>query len=153
MPLPEGYLPRKGDVLVLHGHVAYDVDESDLLKRGEADEYQVFIRLDGDYDDRRIPLKTVIDVFLKTWEAGDRVVIDGDDEGGSGEVIAVHENLCWIKYERPGREPSYGTYPASVLNAAPKDPVDEPFFVTEGPVAEPPPRAPSTIEDDGTIKF
>lgn len=93
MPLPEGYLPREGDVLVLHAVVKHDVDESD---RDRDDGLRVFIRLGGDYQDRRIPLKNVVGIHCRKWNADDRVVTR---DGVDGTVLAVSDNVCWVKLD------------------------------------------------------
>lgn len=72
MPLPEGYLPRKGDVLVLHGVVKYDVVR-ELADYDEDQKLVVWVRLLGDFQDRRVTLDTVVGVAVRNWEAGEKV--------------------------------------------------------------------------------
>lgn len=122
MPLPEGYLPRKGDVLVLHGRVKYDVVEKEDVD--EDQKLTVWVRLEGDYQDRRIPLETVVSIFARKWELGERVI------GNSliGEVVGVYEDSIWVKFDTPmNAEPLFGTFLANDLEAAaPKALVIEP---------------------------
>lgn len=145
MPLPEGYLPREGDVLVLHGRVVYDVNASDV-DRGGTEGPKVFVRLTGDYEDRRVPVNTVVDIFSRKWNVGDEVIIDGDDEGGFGEVLAVHDDHYWLKYiSARRREPTFATYNGKDLLPKPE--------LSPDALVEPPPPAPSRIDEDGNIIF
>jgi hypothetical protein len=41
MPIPEGYLPRKGDVVVLHATVKYDVKPKE---DADSEGLKVFVR-------------------------------------------------------------------------------------------------------------
>lgn len=140
MLLPEGYLPRRGDVLVLHGTVKYDVVEKEDR---EHDGLKVFIRLDSDHSDRRVSLDTVVGIYSRKWEPGNLVRLIGERDEDVFEVVAVSGQHAWCKLEKPGCDPSFGTYLANDLEAAPE-------FVE--PAA--PPRASSSADgedDDGAI--
>ena len=95
MSLPEGYLPRKGDVLVIHVTTRYDVQDRD---REEGEPIYVHVSPVGDssYHKFRLPLADVIAIHFRNWEVGSKVrsVIDHED---TGEIAAVYDGWLWIK--------------------------------------------------------
>lgn len=113
MQLPEGYLPRAGDVLVLHGTVRFDVVEKEDR---ESDGLKVFIRLNGDFSDRRVLLNTVIGIHSRKWEAGERVRLIGEVNDDAFEVLAVHGQWVWCMDED---SEGLATYSANDLEPAP----------------------------------
>lgn len=86
MSLPEGYRPREGDVLVLHGTARFDVDPGDD---------EVHVQIDGDFASRIIPLNKVVGIHCRHWQIGDRVRLNDDAEART--VLAVHDDLVWTK--------------------------------------------------------
>lgn len=91
MPLPEGYLPREGDVLVLHGTVKYDAD----LDPENVEKETVWVTLLGDYTSRRVPLAKVVGIKRRTWKVGEKVRSRNDHEI-FGEIVATHDDLVWF---------------------------------------------------------
>lgn len=205
MPLPEGYLPRADDVVVIHAVVKYDVkpkEDTDDDRR-----LKVFVRPIESYTDVRIPLDTIVEVYSRHFDPEERVRLISQPEC-EGVVIASHETQVWVKFDA-GTSLGLRTVPATSLALESKDPIDEPFTVEEPPAMRfavgqmviiarapedplraediapylgqeatifgidgrlykvtiagtdfyvsddmlDPPRAPSTIEHDGTIKF
>jgi hypothetical protein len=126
MPLPQGYLPREGDVLVVHAVVKYDVSSED--------QESVFVRPLGYYSDCRLNLSTIVGLHARKWEPGEAAT----HAGAPVTVIAVDDDQAWVKYASGGRASVH----VNSLDAVPEavDPVDLPF--TE-PVK--PPAAPSSV--------
>ena len=126
MPLPEGYLPREGDVLIVHGKVKHDVDA------GEKHVYLAFRK----YDTTHVDLAEVVGVYSLHWNVGDWVTFPG--MYGIGKVLATHEDQVWAVFTD---EPPQ-TFSANELKRAPDEPepIEEP---AEAPPAipEPPPAA------------
>jgi hypothetical protein len=87
MPLPEGYLPREGDVLVLHGTVKFDYDPG---------EEKVWIRLMDHWEDDRIPISSVVGVHCRKWEQGEQVR-HRNVEHCFGEIVATCDDMVWVK--------------------------------------------------------
>jgi hypothetical protein len=118
MPLPEGYLPREGDVLVVHVKVSFNVDP------GEKD---VHIRVVGDFRDTAMPLNKIIGLHCRRWDADDEVVFPGMN--GVGTVLAVYEDQVWVLFpdEAPQTFPANGLLPApSAKKHADDDGLDPP---------------------------
>lgn len=138
MPLPEGYLPREGDVVVLHAVVKWDVkpsedaDDSDGLLK-------VFVRPIGGYTDHRVPVNTLVGVHSRRFAEGERVRVIGDGPVAQGVVISTHEDVVWMKLDEGA---GFGTYFSSGLEHIP-DTLDEPF------VEEVRPAPPSRIDSEG----
>lgn len=93
MPLPEGYLPRKGDTLKILVTVEHDV---------EADDTYIFTRF-SDSDRVNLDLERALaqdaDVWVENrqWRKGDRVL---DLESGSpGEVIIVESGAAVVRLD------------------------------------------------------
>jgi len=122
MPLPEGYRPRKGDVLIAHVTAYTDVDPEDT---------QVWATLPGKPHSRHfIDLEDIAGVYSRHFEPGEKVRSVGDFTGQAGEVVAVHEGFVWIKDGHGQMQ----TIAANELEAV-VDPVDRSFV-------EPAPQAP-----------
>jgi hypothetical protein len=96
MPIPEGYLPREGDVVVVHATVKYDVDPK---TDSDEDGPKVFIRPIGGYTDHRVPVKTLVGLYSRHFEEGERVRMHADPTA-TGTVLATYEHLVWVKFER-----------------------------------------------------
>lgn len=88
MPLPDGYLPRKGDVLVIHATVKYDVETSDdSIHVVPADRHSSVL----------IKRSDIVGLHCKKWEPGD--LARHDDV--AVEVIAIDGDEVWIRVSNP----------------------------------------------------
>ena len=94
MPLPEGYLPRKGDTLKILVTVEHDV---------EADDTYIFTRFSGSADRVSLDLERALaqdaNVWVedRQWRKGDRVL---DLESGvPGEVILVEDGAAVVRLD------------------------------------------------------
>lgn len=96
MPLPEGYLPREGDTLVIHAVVKYDVVPKEDAE--DEDGPKVFLRPVGYYTDIRIPVKDCVGIFSRKWEVDERVQFP-KDHSYTGTILAVHEGRCWVRLD------------------------------------------------------
>ena len=109
MPLPDKYLPREGDVVVLHATVEYDVrpgrDMVSCKVAGSVAHY--------------IPLESVVAIHARRWDADDKVIYPGME--GVGTVLATHEDQVWVLF--PSEPPQ--TFPANELLPAPEPVTDE----------------------------
>lgn len=88
MPLPEGYLLREGDVVVLHATINRDV---------RTDEEFASVTMRGRYSTTLVDLDKIVGIFARHFDVGDVVRSVGDQTGQTGEVVAVHEGMVWIK--------------------------------------------------------
>ena len=88
MGLPVGYLPRKGDVLVLHVTVDRDVYEGAATAR-------VLIP-PNEYNGQHVELEHFTGIHRRTWEPGEHVRHRNIDNC-YGEVAAQHEDRVWVK--------------------------------------------------------
>jgi hypothetical protein len=114
MPLPEGYLPREGDVLVLHGTVKYDV---------APDEKRVHIKLDGDHGPRVLLLETIIGIRRRTWKE-DEKVRHRNLTGVFGHVVAMAGDRVWIKLApKSAQRRSHGGFMTVHCNEIEIDPI------------------------------
>lgn len=87
MNIPENYLPRKGDVLVLHGIVRFDV---------ESDEHIHLSIVGSEHTRVLLSFENVFGLIGRTWKVGDQVRTV-NDHSDHGEVIAVHGTSVWVK--------------------------------------------------------
>jgi hypothetical protein len=117
----KNYIPREGDVVLLRARVKYDFGPAD-----DPEVEQVWFRLEGDYQDRRLPLDRIQEVVERQWQVGDKVRSVNDHED-CGEVIAIHERMAWVKH----LSGSFLSYPGLDLEF---DPVENPKPI---PVAAP----------------
>lgn len=121
MPLPEGYLPREGDVLIFHATVRHKVEP--------VDEYVHVLKPGTDYSNMAIPVESIVGLHFRHFDVGDVVRSVGDLTGQTGEVVAVHEVMVWVKDGHGQMQ----TIAANELELAPV--IAEPFV-------EPAPQAP-----------
>lgn len=134
MPLPEGYLPREGDVLVLHGVVRYSVDASD-------ESVHLIVNPKYKHTSTTVPLDQVVDLYSRFWKPCDQVVRASNPALGQvrdpaiGAVIATFKDSVWVSFE--GRWPV--SVQANALMPAPEDKPDEPVAVDPMPAIEQPP--------------
>jgi hypothetical protein len=93
MPLPEGYLPRKGDELLIRVTVRNDYGKNDgslvSVTVTGAPHHQFFAYLDK-----------VHSIYARKWSEGDRV----QNSEGWGEVVAVHDDQVWVKLLHGNKE-------------------------------------------------
>jgi hypothetical protein len=130
MPLPEGYLPRKGDIVLVQARVRYDADrcnaDSDCSLEIVGSEHRHFFQ----------PLAEVHALHCRKWNAGDRVKSAEFD--GPGEVLATCDDQVWVMCETGEDEGGKYTLEANQL-----DPYVEPAPGDEwdaiDPVTIPPP--------------
>lgn len=93
MSLPEGYLPREGDVLVLHVAVKYDVDPG---------EKNVFVIIPPNKHNMEfVPLESFVGVKRRQWKEGAKVR-HRDISGMFGEVVAMSGDYVWIQLGTTG---------------------------------------------------
>lgn len=141
MPLPEGYLPRKGDLISVQGTVKWDVEFNDPY---------IHIDVDG----KTLTLEPdKVSLVRRRWANGEKVQLSDSFWPEPGIVIAIVDDFVWVK------DPSNGepiTYPANSLKEwrDPKAPleVDEQFLREDQVAAamqepaEPPPETPTVAE-------
>lgn len=114
MPLPEGYLPREGDVLILHGVVRWNVD---------AGENDVHLFIDRRYKHSGgvcVPLDQIIDIHCRAWEVGSKVIRKGGNQN-VGTVLATYEDQVWVAFS--GGSPV--SIHANALEPAPEPAADQ----------------------------
>lgn len=88
MPLPEGYLPRTGDEVLIRCKVSYDVgviDSSDMVHLKVSNrEWQTII----------MQVEQIHHLYLRKWNIGERVKSVEFD--GPGTVLAVSDEWVWV---------------------------------------------------------
>jgi hypothetical protein len=90
MPLPEGYLPRRGDELLIRAKVSFDV---------EPDDEDVHLEpIGAEWKKVMVPLADVHAIHCRKWDKGDKVIWQSF-EGAKSTVIAVYKKWVWIKDE------------------------------------------------------
>ena len=141
--MPKGYLPREGDVLLLLARVKYDVEVGDTAFGEEDKGPTVWVRLIGDYQDRRVPLKEVHSVVGRTWRVGDKVR-SLNDHNDRGEVVAVKDGMAWVQHVSG----SFLTYAGLDLE---RDPALDEAEVPSAPPLRPRPAQP--IEEMAASTF
>lgn len=86
MPLPQGYLPREGDELLIRVTVRRDYDSDDGLVAvhvSSAPHRTLFA-----------DLEKIQSIFARKWSEGDKVTSREFD--GPGTVLAVSEDWVWV---------------------------------------------------------
>jgi len=88
MALPEGYRPRKGDILSLRGVVRWSVRPSDD---------RVQVKIDGTYSESTsVALEDVV-LERRAWEPEDKIQRRGAVGWDvPGEVLAVQGDFVWV---------------------------------------------------------
>ncbi len=126
MPLPEGYRPKRDDILIVHGVVKYDVD---------AEDHNVHLKIVGTYVDASPKLQDIVGLHCRHWEEGDRVRLV-EDPDSFGEVIATHDDQVWVK-GLPGSnfDGDMETWIANILEPMPEE-------IPAAPPEPPPPAEP-----------
>lgn len=132
MPLPEGYLPREGDIVVVHASVKYNVESGDD---------SVHLAFPGNADRPLImAIATIEGLFARHWDEGDAVRVI-EDHACTGSVIATSGSFVWMKNDRPGA--GMTTYLANEL-----EPIPQPMPAGDIMPAIKPPTAPGADLDD-----
>ena len=96
MPLPEGYLPRKGDVLVIHVETRFDVGTDD--REGKKLYVHVHPVSESRYPHFRVGLDEIVALHCRKWEPGQQVRVI-EDRRAFGEVVAVHGEQVWVQMQ------------------------------------------------------
>lgn len=91
MGLPEGYLPRRGDTLIVHAVVRFNVREDE-----DGDKSAHLSPVGAEYSSFMIPLKQIVGVYARKWEEGEKVRMISDHDDG-GTIIAVHDDFVWAR--------------------------------------------------------
>jgi hypothetical protein len=104
MPFPEGYLPREGDVLVLHGRVKFDWD----LEEDKPERAIVWIDVEG-HDGRhaiRVALSCIVGIKRRTWKPGEAVCVR--NAGGIfGNVVSTSGDYVWVALDDNSEKPRH----------------------------------------------
>ena len=105
MPLPQGYIPREGDELLIRVTVRRDYDSDDGLVAvhvSSAPHRTLFADLDK-----------IQSIFARKWSEGDKVTSREFD--GPGTVLAVSEDWVWVLCETGDDAGGRYTLPANDL--------------------------------------
>jgi hypothetical protein len=120
MPIPEGYLPRKGDELLVRVCVCHDT----VLGDPELDT-MIQVEVVGSSHRRFfVDLDKIHSLHCRKWNEGDRVKSIEFD--GPGTVLAVSDEWVWVLCETGEYEGFRYTLPANEL-----EPYVEPVAPTE----------------------
>lgn len=84
MPLPEGYLPREGDEVLIRAKVRFMAAEGDET-----------IFLTVKHQKISVPSADIHALYCRHWNVGDKVASDEFDN--PGEVMAAHCDYAWVK--------------------------------------------------------
>jgi hypothetical protein len=93
MPLPEGYLPRKGDEVLIRARAMHDLRPDDdaggcHFEIIGAEHKSVFLSRDQIYG-----------LHCRKWNEGDRVRVIGEPET-VGEIVAARGKYVWIEVDK-----------------------------------------------------
>jgi hypothetical protein len=132
MNIPNGYVPKEGDIVIIHAVVHGDYDPGDKT---------LFVRLRR-HDCVGIDPSKVIGLYARRWEVGNRV---RGVHNEIGEVVAVSDNMVWVRLDRGG----FNTFSANnLLPEEPTNPLSTAIAAGRAPTAEevaesiqPPPKA------------
>lgn len=92
MSLPEGYRPREGDVLLVRGIVAYNVEPGDP---------SVHVKIEGSYSGKAIvTLDKVYALARRRWEPNEKVRIPVRGMTEPGEVIGTFQDHVWVQHPK-----------------------------------------------------
>ena len=134
MPLPEGYLPREGDELLIRVKVRFSVD---------AGETSVLI-------DRvtSVELNEIHAIYCRKWNEGDRVKLRRDDSA-IGTVIATHGKHIWVHWDSDPDQ-TVEDFDSHLANDLEPEPA-----IIAAPETQPiePPPAPAVASDDDDLPF
>jgi hypothetical protein len=87
MPIPEGYLPRKGDEVLVRARAKRDA-------RPEDPDIECYLEIIGQ-EHQKFFLKAseIHSIYVRCWNIGDTVTADD----GPAEVIAVDGSDVWVR--------------------------------------------------------
>lgn len=123
MKMPADYLLRKGDVVVVHATVKYDVSPGDS---------SAHIQLVAGYSGCLVALDGVQGIHALKWEIGDKVKQDAIISP-QYEVIAVQVEEVWVKLKSGQTQ----IFKANDLRPWVETEPDRQFKPMEGPTPEP----------------
>jgi hypothetical protein len=111
MKPPEGYRPRKGDVVLIRATVKYDVREDD-------DDGYCFVVTER-RSDFSANLGEIVEFVSRAWDIGDRAMLPSVHGAADliGEIVGVHDGWVWLK-----SADDLGTYNGSSLVPVPPEP-------------------------------
>ena len=128
MSLPEGYLPREGDTLIILAKVKHSFDPGDTM---------VHVVPEGHYSAIAIDLDKILGLYARAWDIDARVLF----EGSEGIVAAVYGSSVWVRFGE-GDTASFETVEANELRPAPPAAMEAP---------EPAPPAPPPMPDGAPV--
>jgi hypothetical protein len=113
MPLPEGYLPRKGDEVLIRARAKRDTRIDD------DPETACYLEIVGkEHQSVFLPRSGIHSLYCRKWNVGDRVRDIGEPET-VGKVVAAHDKYVWIRADK-GDCMYMLTFEANELEAAPE---------------------------------
>ena len=129
MSLPEGYLPRKGDTLLIRVDVRsdYRVDDDGLVSVAVTGSPHRTLFAD---------FGKIHSLYCRHWNEGDRVREIGD-HAMVGPVVAIFEDYVWVKIDKGENAGAMLTFSANEIEPEPL----------------PAPGSQSVVGDDEEIKF
>lgn len=97
MPLPEGYLPREGDILLICVEVKYDLDQDDIA--ADKDPHVHVFPIGNKYSSFHLPMSGIESLHCLHWDVGAEVQLKHHQAEGRlpGEVMAIHAEMAWVK--------------------------------------------------------
>ena len=110
MPLPEGYLPRKGDEVLIRVRAVRDLRPDD--DAGGC----LFVVVGAEHQNIFLSRDQIHSLYCRKWNVGDRVRAIEEPETG-GEVVAVCGEFVWVK----DKGESMCTFEANELEAEPEE--------------------------------
>lgn len=104
MPLPEGYLPRKGDEVLIRARAKRDTDADGegYFEIIGAEHYKLFMNAEE-----------VHSLYRRQWNEGD--LVKSVEFDGRGRVVAVSDDYVWVVAETGLDEGGYYTLEANHL--------------------------------------
>jgi hypothetical protein len=130
MPLPKGYIVRKGDEVLVRVRAKRDERPEDP---GIENHFEIVGRERHSFF---MDSAEVHALYCRKWSDGDRVRGIGDPEIG-GEVIASCDEFVWVKVTKGENEGSMLTFVANELEAEPEEIAVEPVVKTKYASLEP----------------
>lgn len=145
MPLPEGYTPRKGDILVVHMAVDYVGETLLKLKAVHPDDKWT----EGHYFKPEI----IVAVKRRTWEVDERVRSRNEPQQ-VGTVVSMHDDFVWVALDGVNGPKGHRTFhcneiepllpPATVDVLHEEGKVEKAYPIQEHPGIAPRPRETGT---------
>lgn len=120
--IPDGYLPLKGDVVLVEAVVKYDVDETEDI---------FLFDLDG-YTTHSADISRIKSVVSMAFKVGDRVYYENADVRGT--IVSLADGFAWVK----GDNDLFYTCRTSSIVRTPKDDADLMMPIKADPPVQPP---------------